>query len=235
MAEQKTGEAVGSKAPEGGAAGGTGAAGAAGGAGEAGKTGEQQGGQQQPPAAGDGEKKTPDGEQGKGGQQAGAEASKVPDKYVLTLPDGTGEWLDAADLAQVEVIAKERKWTNEQAQEEVNRYADHLVAQSAAFRAQVEADKDYGGDKLSETQRLAQQVIDTVRPKGTVRGDGFRKLLVKSGYGNNLEVISFLADLGKLMAEDAPARGSSGSGASGEKDAASVLYDHPKSKALASA
>jgi len=208
---------------------------------EAGKTGETTGAAATTQtgaaaAAGETEKKADDSTQAKSEQPAGEkkpDSPKVPDKYDLKLPAGAEAWLDESDLAQISTVAKQHGWTNDEAQARLEEHADALVAQSAAFRAQVEADNDYGGDKLEQTQRLAAQVLDRVRPKGTPRGDALRKILVKSGYGNNLEVVSFLADLGKLMAEDQPTMRSGGGGATNE-DAASKLYDHPTSKALAS-
>lgn len=153
---------------------------------------------------------------------AAAAAAKAPEKYELTLPDGSKEWLDANDLKSIEATARAKGWTNEQAQAAINEHADALAAQSASFRAITEADEGYGGDKLKETQRLAALALDKLRPAGTPRGDALRSLLVKSGYGNNLEVVSMLADLGKLMAEDSPLV----AGGSGEtvRDAATVLY-----------
>jgi hypothetical protein len=88
-----------------------------------------------------------------------------------------------------------------------------LTTRAEAFRDTTKADKEYGGDKWGETERLANQVLDRVRPVGTTRGDALRRLLHKSGYGNHIEVVSFLADLGKLMAEDKPTGGAGGAGA----------------------
>lgn len=148
---------------------------------------------------------------------------KPPEKYALTIPDDAKTWITTDDLKEIEVTARAAGWTNEQAQEAVEKHADRLIDQSAAFRAATEADETYGGDHLAETQRLAQSAIDKLRPAGTAQGDAFRGLLARSGYGNKLEVVSFLADLGKLMAEDSPAHAGGGGGAP-KKDAAAVLY-----------
>lgn len=148
---------------------------------------------------------------------------KPPEKYALTIPDDAKTWITTDDLKEIEVAAREAGWTNEQAQEAVEKHADRLIDQSAAFRAATEADETYGGDHLAETQRLAQSALDKLRPAGTPQGDAFRGLLGRSGYGNKLEVVAFLADLGKLMAEDSPAHAGGGGGAP-KKDAASVLY-----------
>lgn len=145
-------------------------------------------------------------------------ADAAPDKYELKLPDGAKDWLDKTDLTTIETIARANNWTNDQAQAALEQHADALAQQSAAFRTATEADPTYGGDNLEATQKLAKAALDRIRPAGTPRGDAFRKLLVKSGYGNNLEVVSMLADLGKLMAEDQPGAGGGGGGArSGSK------------------
>ena len=151
-------------------------------------------------------------------------ASKVPDKYVLTLPDGGR--IDAHDLATIEALAREQGWSNDEAQQRVIVHADAIEAQSARFQADTKADPVYGGQHLDETLKHVGLALDTLRPAGTPRGDGFRGLLNKSGYGNNLEVVSFLADLGKLMAEDGTA---GGGGASVESmDIATALYGPDK-------
>lgn len=152
------------------------------------------------------------------------EKPKAPDKYELKMPDDAGDYLDESDLKTVETLARAKGWTNEQAQAELEDYADNLAAQSARFREETEKDQTYGGDNLAETQRLARLALDKVRPANTAEGKALRRILAKSGYGNKLEVVSFLADLGKLMAEDSPAGNAHGAGADAKKDTASVLY-----------
>ena len=153
---------------------------------------------------------------------AAGKTPKAPASYALTMPKGAEAWLADSDLANIAKIAKENDWTNEEAQARLEDYADQLVAQSATFKAEVEGNKDYGGEKLVETQRLANLVIDRVRPKGHARAEAFKSLLVRTGYGNNIEVLSFLADLGKLMAEDRPEMQSAGAG--GKRTPEEVLY-----------
>lgn len=146
----------------------------------------------------------------------------APEKYALTVPAGSETWLDTTDVQALEVSARAKGWTNEQAQAAIDQQADARAAMSAQFRTETEADPIYGGDHLTETQRLATLALDKVRPAGTPAGDGIRRLLAKTGYGNHLQVVSMLADLGKLMAEDKPAGG--GGGGAKHRDAATVLY-----------
>jgi hypothetical protein len=129
-------------------------------------------------------------------------APTAPEKYTLTVPDGGR--LDADDVKAIEAIAREQGWTNDQAQAALDSHADALAAQSERFLADVTADPTYGGEHLAETQQLARRALDKLRPAGTPRGDALRRLLDKSGYGNHIEVVSLLADLGKQMAEDRP-------------------------------
>jgi len=185
----------------------------------AGKTGDAA-------ATGDGGKK-PDGAAGsEPGSKAGQATPepKAPEKYDLKLPDGGR--IDAEELTHFEKIARSQNWTNDKAQQAINDHATALESQSQRFLEATKADPDYGGDKLADTQKLARAVLDRVRPAGTPRGDALRQLLDKSGYGNNLEVISFLADLGRMTAEDSATGGTRTT--AGSRDPASVLYGGTK-------
>lgn len=133
-------------------------------------------------------------------ERKAGEKPKAPEKYDLKTPDGGR--LDAADLALVETEARKYGLTNEQAQALVDDHDTRLAAQATAFEAAAKADKDYGGDKLAESQALAKAAIDRLRPAGHPRRDAFLRFLNKGGAGNHVEVIAILADLGKLMRED---------------------------------
>lgn len=179
--------------------------------GEAGKAGEQKPGEEKPGEQKPGEEKP--------GEQKPPEGA--PAKYTLAMPkDGL---VDATDLARVETLARENNLPNEIAQSMVETTNAYLVQQADTWAAELEADKTYGGDKLPETQRLGNELLDRVRPKGSPRGDGLRKLLSR-GVGSNLEVASFLADLGRMMAEDKPVDGAPGGGQAQKKTAAEILY-----------
>lgn len=151
---------------------------------------------------------------------APSEKPKAPEKYTLTLPDGGR--LDQTDLDAIAKVAKAEGWSNEEAQARVLAHAAAIEAQSAHFLETTKADPVYGGAHLDESLKHASRALDTLRPKGDPRGDSFRTLLDKSGYGNHLEVVAFLADLGKLMAEDGTA---GGSGGASPKHPAEILYD----------
>lgn len=163
----------------------------------------------------------------KAGEAAAAAAKpKAPEKYVLNVAEDGKQWVDEKDLTTIEAMARAEQWPNEVAQEVLDDHIKAMKAQSETFKAETLADATYGGEKLPETQKLALQALDRIRPAGTARGDNFRRLLGRTGYGNNLEIVSFLADLGKLMAEDMPLHAG---GAAGEKrDHATVLYGEKK-------
>lgn len=158
------------------------------------------------------------------GRKAG-DTPKAPEKYSLTAPEGGSVTDD--DIASVAAIAKEQGWTNEEAQARLDWMADGIAAQSAKWLTATEADPDYGGDKLAESQKRARAIVNRVRPEGHPRREALLRILDSTGYGNHIEVLSFLADLGKLGAEDSPGQTGSGGGAR-PRDAAAVLYGPDK-------
>lgn len=170
-----------------------------------------------------GDKPDADGQVQKELERKDGEQPKAPDKYALKLPTETGDYLDESDLTTIEAAARAKGWTNDQAQAALDEYADGLATQSASFRTETEQDQTYGGEHLADTQRLARLALDKVRPATTEQGKALRRLLTKTGYGNNLKIVSFLADIGKLMAEDSPGGAGHGAGA-GAKSTADLFY-----------
>lgn len=168
-----------------------------------------------------------EGTGGKAGE--GDTKPKAPAAYSLTLPEGGR--VKAGDRTQIETLARANDWTNDEAQAALDDFDAQLKTRNDELLTATKADKDYGGDKLAESQRLAKLVIDRVRPEGHARRAAFIDMLNATGYGNHIEVVSFFADLGKQMGED---RGSGqAGGAHGDKTPADTLYDHPTSKKLA--
>ena len=204
---------------------------------DAGKTTEQTGTSKT--AAGEAGKEEKTGEQQKTGTQgtssekggkAGEEPPqpKAPDKYELKTPDALKGYADPSTLAEVEAFARANNLPNEDAQQILEDTLTVVARKAASYETATKADPTYGGEHFGETQRLAKKVIDRVRPEGHARRDSFLSFLGREGAGNHLEVVSFLADLGKLMSEDAPAHGRSGGG--GGKGGADKLYDHETSR-----
>lgn len=213
--------------------------------GEAGKTGDQagagktddtKGGQQQQGEAGTtgDQGKGADGAaaQGKGKDGAAAAAPKAPAKYELVVPEANQKFVDAEDVAAFESIARENDWTNEDAQAYLIEQAEQRAAMSAKFHADATADKEIGGDKLEESQRLVKSVLDKFLPESEADGKKLRTALTKLGLGSYPPLVRLLVRIGKAGAEDSPGNVGAQGAAGGQKDAASTLYDHPTSRAL---
>ncbi|HMJ02428.1 MAG TPA: hypothetical protein VK506_05775 [Conexibacter sp.] len=149
-----------------------------------------------------------------------APASKAPDTYALTLPDGIT--IEAEDLASFTEEARAEGWTNEKAQAKLTALIERTNAYNEKLKAEAMADPDYGGAKWPETERHATAILDRVRPVGSKLGDEFRAYMTKTGALNNRIVLAFLADIGKLTAEDRPGQG--GGSGEGAKSLAQQLY-----------
>jgi hypothetical protein len=149
--------------------------------------------------------------------------AKVPDVYTLKAPEGSEEWITKDVLEQTAAIAKAQGWTNEQAQAHLDEHVDATVARNTFLLEQTKSDPIYGGEHLEATQQLTRRIVDKVRPPGHPRREAFEKMLAVTGYGNHIEVVSFLADLGKMMREDQPPATQSGDKAVA-RDPATVLY-----------
>lgn len=202
--------------------------GAAGGEGEKGAKGDGKGGGDQGEKGAD-DKAGKDGAEKQGGAKDGEGQAKAgaPDKYALQLPKEQ-ERLDADDLKAIEVVARAKGWTNEEAQAALDEHLEAIETQAGRFLEETKNDPVYGGDKLDQTVTLANKALDRLHPKGTPEGDRFRRLLTRSGYGNNVAVLAHLAKLGKMMAEDGSVLGAGESG--GEKTAEEILYGNSTSK-----
>jgi hypothetical protein len=152
---------------------------------------------------------------------------KAPEKYALTVPDDAKEFLSSDDLAFLETTARANDWTNEEAQAELDGHLQRATArleqQSQAWEAQTKADPDYGGAQLDATKAKARAVVNQIRPEGHPRREAFLRFLNRGGAGNHIEVVSFLADLGTLMAEDTGGTGN-GSAEPRKKSAEELMY-----------
>lgn len=159
------------------------------------------------------------------GSKADVTTSKAPEKYELQVHEGSR--VDPEDVAQVEQMAKTAGWSNDEAQAALDELHTQLDAQATRWLTQTTADRDYGGEHLEQSQRLAKSAIDRLRPTGHPRRESFLRFLNKGGAGNHLEVVAFLADLGKAMGEDSPAVGASGGRPAGFDPAS--FFNHPSS------
>ncbi|MCY6514434.1 peptidase [Escherichia coli] len=166
----------------------------------------------------DGEK-TADKPDDKEQKQEGA-----PEKY--DFKPAEGQELDAAALEQFEPIARELNLTNEQAQKMVDLYGTKImpmVQQQQAeswqktteqWAADVKADKEIGGDKLTGNLSAAQRALAQF---GTPE---LKEYLEGTGLGNHPELVKAFIKIGKAMSEDGMVDGSN----QGQRSAAEVLY-----------
>jgi len=177
-------------------------------------------------------KKATDDAAAKAAADAEAAKSKPPAKYEFKKPDGSDYFLTDTTLKEFEARARAKGWNQEQAQAVLEEESGLVMARSNAWRTETEADPTWGGEKLAETQRLANLALDKFAPKDDPIGARFRALMLQGAAFNELSVVVSLARLGKMMAEDTPIVGGAGAAKKGDGKNPSTLYDHPTSIAL---
>lgn len=172
--------------------------------------------QEDKPADGDKPADKPDDKEQK---QEGA-----PEKYEFKPAEG--QELDTAALEQFEPIARELNLSNEQAQKMVDLYGTKILPmvqqQQAEARqktteqwaADVKADKEIGGDKLTANLSAAQRALDLFG------SPALKEYLEGTGLGNHPELVKTFIKIGKAMSEDGMVDGSN----QGQRSAAEVLY-----------
>lgn len=148
----------------------------------------------------------------------------APEKYEFQA--GEGVELDNAALEQFEPIARELNLSNEQAQKMVDLYGTKILpmvqqkqaeawqAQTEQWAADVKADKEIGGDKLTANLSAAQRALDLF---GTPE---LKEYLNTTGLGNHPDLVKTFVKIGKAMSEDGMVDGSN----QGQRSAAEVLY-----------
>lgn len=166
----------------------------------------------------DGEKPADKPAEEKDQKQEGA-----PEKYEFTA--GEGVELDTEALKDFEPVARDLNLTNEQAQKLVDAYpkilagvqqrqAEAWQAQTEQWAADVKADKEIGGDKLTANLSAAQRALDLF---GTPE---LKEYLNTTGLGNHPDLVKTFVKIGKAMSEDGMVDGSN----QGQRSAAEVLY-----------
>ncbi|HAB2181018.1 peptidase [Salmonella enterica] len=148
----------------------------------------------------------------------------APEKYEFKPAEG--QELDAAALEQFEPIAREMNLTNEQAQKMVDLYGTKIMPMvqqqqveawqktTEQWAADVKADKEIGGDKLTGNLSAAQRALAQF---GTPE---LKEYLEGTGLGNHPELVKAFVKVGKAMSEDGMVTGKE----SGQRSAAEVLY-----------
>lgn len=150
----------------------------------------------------------------------------VPEKYEFKQPDGVS--MDTEALGEFEGLAKELKLSQEEAQKVTDigaklaqkwgaKQADAIQQAAAEWAATATADKEYGGEKLTESLTVAKKALDAF---GTPE---LRTLLNDSRLGNHPEVIRFMVRAGKAISEDRMVTGGAGPSKAGT-DTAKALY-----------
>lgn len=117
-------------------------------------------------------------------------------------------------LKEVESFAKEHKLSNEAAQKildnqnsSIREYTDKQSKiwneTVTSWGDEIKADKDFGGEKFTETVSLAKRAL------ATYANPEFSKILDESGYGNNPDLIKMLARIGRSISGDTMVKGQS--------------------------
>lgn len=147
----------------------------------------------------------------------------APEKYEFQAAEGVE--LDTEALKDFEPVARDLNLTNEQAQKLVDAYpkilagvqqrqAEAWQAQTEQWAADVKADKEIGGDKLTSNLSAAQRALDQF---GTPE---LKEYLNTTGLGNHPDLVKTFVKIGKAMSEDGMVDGSN----QGQRSAAEVLY-----------
>lgn len=163
-------------------------------------------------------------EEKKPGEEKEQKQEGAPEKYEFKPAEG--QELDAAALEQFEPIARELNLTNEQAQKMVDLYGAKIMPMvqqqqveawqktTEQWAADVKADKEIGGDKLTGNLSAAQRALAQF---GTPE---LKEYLEGTGLGNHPELVKAFVKIGKAMSEDGMVDGSN----QGQRSAAEVLY-----------
>ena len=126
----------------------------------------------------------------------------APDTYEFKAPEG--QEFDPDFLKTYSEVAKELDLTQEKAQTLIDKVGPAIQARQQAKLDAVrqewadtsKADKEFGGEKLTENLGVAKQALDKF---GTPE---LKELLDASGIGNHPEVIRFFFRTGKALQPD---------------------------------
>lgn len=157
-------------------------------------------GQAQPAADQGGDAGKTDGEQ--------AKPEGAPEQYEFNAPEGAA--FDDHVIGQFSEVAKELNLSQEAAQKVLDKIAPALAEKQSRMIESVRtewaesarADKEFGGQKLSENLAVAQKALNQF---GTPE---LRALLNESGLGNHPEIIRAFYRAGKAISEDGFVSGS---------------------------
>ncbi|MDD2709797.1 MAG: hypothetical protein PHV34_17580 [Verrucomicrobiae bacterium] len=97
-----------------------------------------------------------------------------------------------------------------------------MAAKRTNWAKETKEHAEYGGINFEKNLQLAIKAREYISPKSPSLID----FLDKEGAGDNVNTFIILAEFGKLLGEAKFVKGQAG----GQKDAASVFYDHPTSQ-----
>jgi len=156
----------------------------------------------------------------------------APAAIELKVPENS--LLSQAHIDALKSYAKEKGLTNEQAQVHLEREHNAVKvgievmnqkaqAQSKAWLAEAQADKEIGGDKFAENVETANHALDTLFP-----GMDIRKFMDTTGFGNHPTILKGFVKIGKMLQPDKfnQPKGTPPI----KKDAVKTMYDHPTSQ-----
>lgn len=156
----------------------------------------------------------------------------APESYEdFTIPEGFET--DDESVEQFSSMAKELGLSQEQAQKLLNKQAEvsaENIAQAETARVQREqgwvdelkADANFGGKNLAETVERANRTLRNLGSPELI------SLIKETGYGNNPEVVKFMANIDKRLGEDSMVEGK---GTTINKlSPTAIMYDHPTSQ-----
>ena len=134
----------------------------------------------------------------------------APEKYEFTPAEGYE--FDPHTLNAFSEVAKELGMPQESAQKILDKMAPAMAEKEAARMDEIrnewadaaKADKEFGGDKLTDSLASAKKALDAF---GTPE---LTTLLNESGLGNHPEVIRFIVKVGKKVSEDTFVSGARG-------------------------
>ncbi len=144
---------------------------------------------------------------------APAEAAQASEPvYTFSSPEGTE--FDGEVMKTYGDAAKELKLDPKAAQQLLDKVAPVMQARQAEQLTQMrnewmeasKADKEFGGEKLTENLAVAKKALDAFGSQE------LRTLLNESGLGNHPEVIRFFLKAGKAISEDRYVNGNRGEG-----------------------
>jgi len=163
-------------------------------------------------------------------EAADTKPAGAPERYEFKAPEGRE--FDNEVVTRFSEVAKELDLTNEEAQKILDKMGTTLSERQAAqlksirdqWAEKATADKEFGGEKLSQNLAVAKKALDAF---GT---NELRSLLNESGLGNHPELIRFMYRAGKSISEDSIVTGAAPSsrarGPFTFNDAATVLYSN---------